>query len=61
MFDLSFAVTSFSIPNDLPNIRQSWAYRKHSLPLGFVIRFALAGGVGAGTGTFLLTCMSPEL
>ncbi len=60
MFDLPFAITIFTIPNVLPNIWQSWAYRKHHLPLGFVVSFALAGGVGAGVGTFLLTRMSPD-
>lgn len=59
MFDLPFAIAIFTIPNVLPNIWQSWAYRKHHLPLGFVVSFALAGALGAGLGTFLLTRTSP--
>ncbi len=60
MFDLPFAIAIFTIPNVLPNIWQSWAFRKHHLPLGFVISFAVAGAVGAGLGTFMLAHMSPD-
>lgn len=61
MFDLPFAITIFSIPNILPNLWQSWVYRKHHLPAGFAVSFALAGGLGAGIGTFVLTRTSPDL
>ncbi len=53
-FDVPFAVTVFAIPNLLPNIWQSWAYRKHRLPLKFVAGFTIAGALGAAVGTYML-------
>lgn len=60
MFNLPFAIAIFTFPNVLPNIWQSWAYRKDRLPPGFVVSFTLAGGLGAAIGTFVLTRTAPE-
>lgn len=60
MFNLPFAITIFSIPNVLPNLWQSWTYRQHRLPLKFVASFAVAGGLGAGVGTYMLARMSSD-
>lgn len=54
MFDLPFAITIFAIPNIVTNLWQSWAFRKHHLPLNFVVSFVAAGGLGAGLGTYIL-------
>ena len=50
--DVRFAVVIFAIPNLIPNIWQSWAYRKTTLPAAFNLRFVLAGMAGAGLGTW---------
>ena len=60
-FDVPFAVTIFTIPNLIPNLWQSWAFRQYRLPLKFVLRFAIAGACGAGIGTYMLVNISPEL
>lgn len=60
-FDVPFAVTIFSIPNLLPNMWQSWAYRRHRLPAKFVTRFTIAGAFGAGIGTYMLANVSAEI
>ena len=59
-FDIPFAVTIFSLPNLLPNIWQAWAYRDQRMPWNFAARFAIAGGVGAAVGTFLLIRLPTE-
>lgn len=61
MFDLPFAITIFSIPNILPNLWQTWAYRKHRLPLTFLASYAIAGGLGAGVGTYMLARVSSDV
>jgi uncharacterized protein len=53
-FDVPFAVTIFAVPNLVPNLWQSWAFRAQRLPLGFILRFTLSGALGAGIGTFML-------
>ncbi|MCB1366337.1 MAG: sulfite exporter TauE/SafE family protein [Rhodobacteraceae bacterium] len=60
-FDMPFAITIFSIPNLLPNIWQAWTYRRERLPRVFNLRFALAGGLGAATGTYLLANIPSHL
>lgn len=59
-FDMPFAVTIFSIPNLIPNIWQTWSYRKNRPSGAFVLSFATAGGIGAGIGTFLLANVDAE-
>jgi uncharacterized membrane protein YfcA len=60
-FDVPFAVTIFSIPNLLPNVWQSWAYRKHRLPLKFLVRFMIAGALGAAIGTYMLANVPSDI
>lgn len=50
--DVRFAIVIFSIPNLVPNIWQGWAYRKTILPGAFILRFVVAGMIGAGIGTW---------
>lgn len=54
-FDVPTAIAIFAIPNLLPNLWQSWTFRKHLLPMPFVAGFALSGAAGAFVGTEILT------
>lgn len=54
-YDVQTAVILFAVPNCLPNVWQSWQYRKHRLDTGFISRLAIAGGTGTLIGTILLT------
>ncbi len=53
-YDAPTAITYFAIPNLVPNLWQSWHYRKSHLSLSFTCFFAMAGCVGAIIGTFFL-------
>jgi hypothetical protein len=59
-FDVRFAVVIFSIPNLVPNLWQAWTYRRTALPRPFLLRFAFAGMLGAGIGTWILATVPPE-
>lgn len=59
-FDVRFAVIIFSIPNLVPNLWQAWTYRKTALPRPFLLRFAVAGMLGAGIGTWILATAPSE-
>lgn len=53
-YDVQTAVILFAVPNCLPNVWQSWRYRKHRLETRFISRLAIAGGTGTLIGTILL-------
>lgn len=53
-YDVQTAVILFAVPNCLPNVWQSWRYRKHRLDTCFISRLAFAGGTGTLIGTILL-------
>lgn len=59
--DVRFAVIVFSLPNLLPNLWQTWAYRKTILPLPFLLRFVGAGMLGGLIGTLILTVARTEI
>lgn len=61
IFDVRFAVAVFAVPNLFSNIWQGWHFRAHQGSRRFVVRFAIAGAVGAGIGTFLLAWLSAEI
>lgn len=59
-FGAPFAVAVFSIPNLVTNIWQGWAYRDHVLKGPLMLRFAVAGALGAGLGSFMLAWLPTE-
>jgi len=59
-YNVPLAVTIFIMPNIMSNVWQGWSYRAHSLPLVFVLQFALAGALGAGAGTVMLASLSGD-
>lgn len=59
-FGAPFAVAVFSIPNLVTNIWQGWAYRAHVVKGPLMLRFALAGALGAGLGSFMLAWLPTE-
>jgi uncharacterized membrane protein YfcA len=54
MFDVSFAVAVFLVPNIVSNAWQTFRYRKDIPDRKIAFGFALAGMVGAAIGTFAL-------
>lgn len=60
LYDVPTAITLFSVPNLVPNVWQTWRFRGDSLPRAFWIRFAVAGGVGAALGTYILANVATE-
>lgn len=56
-YDPQTAIALFAIPNLLPNIWQTWRYRKHRLPNNFLWRFAGFGCLGAFVGTVFLATL----
>jgi uncharacterized membrane protein YfcA len=61
IYDVPFAVAMIVLPNIVPNIWQTWRYRKSSLPRKFVWSFALGGAIGAGLGTVGLSVIDKTL
>lgn len=59
--DVRFAVVVFSLPNLLPNLWQTWAYRKTILPVPFLARFVGAGMLGAVLGTLILSVARTDI
>lgn len=59
--DVRFAVVVFSIPNLLPNVWQTWAYRKTVVPVPFLLRFVGAGMLGAVVGTVTLSIARTDI
>lgn len=59
-FGAPFAVAVFSIPNLVTNIWQGWAYRAHVVKGPLMLRFAVAGALGAGLGSFMLAWLPTE-
>jgi uncharacterized membrane protein YfcA len=60
-FGAPFAVAVFAIPNLVTNIWQGWVYRHH-VPKGpLMLRFAVAGALGAGVGSFMLAWLPSEM
>ncbi len=59
--DVRFAVVVFSLPNLLPNLWQTWTYRKTVLPRPFLMRFVGAGMVGSVVGTLILSVARTEI
>ena len=61
LVDVPFAVAVFVFPNFASNAWQFWQYRTHSPNRRFVLRFAIAGVVGAGIGTLALAGLSATI
>jgi uncharacterized membrane protein YfcA len=59
--DVRFAVVVFSLPNLVPNLWQTWAYRKTILPRPFLLRFVGAGMVGSVVGTMILSVARTDI
>ncbi|MGH1464477.1 MAG: sulfite exporter TauE/SafE family protein [Cognatishimia sp.] len=60
LFDVQFAVAVFVLPNLVPNLWQAWHYRRVEISRVFVMKFALAGGLGAAIGTYALAKTSSQ-
>jgi uncharacterized protein len=60
-FGAPFAVAVFSIPNLVTNIWQGWVYRDHVVKGPLMLRFAVAGALGAGIGSFMLAWLPSEM
>jgi len=60
-YDAPTAVALFAIPTLIPNIWQTWHFRKHRMPTGFVARFAGAGLLGTIIGTFFLANLPTDI
>ena len=56
-FDVRLAVIIMATPNLVTNLWQLRTFRAHHLPGGFALWFAVAGGLGALVGTFLLASL----
>lgn len=61
IYDAPTAVALFAIPNLIPNIWQTWHFRKDRMPTGFVTRFAGAGLLGTIVGTFFLANLPTDI
>lgn len=59
-FDVRLAVIIMVTPNLVTNLWQLRTFRAHHLPGGFALRFAVAGGLGALVGTFLLASLPAQ-
>lgn len=59
-YDVRFAVIILVIPNFLINSWQSYKFRSHNFHPNFVRIFAIAGILGAGIGTVLLSWLPVE-
>ena len=59
-FGAPFAVAIFCIPNLVTNLWQGWAFRRHVVQGPLMLRFALAGALGAGMGSFMLAWLPTE-
>lgn len=59
--DVRFAVVVFSLPNLVPNLWQTWAFRKTALPRPFLLRFVGAGMVGSVVGTIVLSVARTDI
>jgi len=60
LYDVKLAVAVMMVPNLVTNIWQVWRYRKSLLPKRLVWSFALAGGAGAGFGSWILATLPPS-
>lgn len=60
-FGAPFAVAVFAIPNLVTNIWQGWVYRHHAPKGPLMLRFAVAGALGAGVGSFMLAWLPSEM
>lgn len=56
-YDPQTAIAIFAIPNVVPNIWQTWRFREHRMPAGFLWRFAGCGLLGAMVGTIFLATL----
>ncbi|MDR5903702.1 sulfite exporter TauE/SafE family protein [Franzmannia qiaohouensis] len=61
LYDIQTAIVVLLVPNLLSNMLQVWRYRRHLLPLRFLIWFAVAGGVGVLLGTWALVSINEKL
>jgi len=61
IYDAPTAVALFAIPNLIPNIWQTWHFRKDRMPTGFTARFAGAGLLGTIVGTLFLANLPTDL
>ena len=59
--DVRFAVAVMVLPSLLTNLAQIRRYRGHDVQPGFARNMAVAGGLGAATGTFLLVTLPVSL
>jgi len=60
-YDVQTAVTLFAIPNLIPNVWQSWRFRRSRLPLRFLGAFAVAGSIGTFIGTISLASLPADV
>ena len=61
IYDAPTAVALFAIPTLIPNIWQTWHFRKSRMPTGFVARFAGAGLLGTIIGTLFLANLPTDI
>ena len=61
LYDVKTAVALMLMPNLLVNIWQVWQFRSSLLSPRFAALFAVAGGLGAGVGSWLLSFLNPEI
>jgi len=60
LYGVPVAVAVFCVPNLLANLWQAWTFRSNIVSPRFVLRFALAGALGALMGTWLLVRLSAD-
>jgi len=61
LYDVKVAVAVMMVPTLMTNIWQGWQFRHSMLPKKFVFTFALAGGLGAGMGSWVLATLSQSV
>ncbi|PRY65675.1 hypothetical protein B0H98_102203 [Vreelandella songnenensis] len=61
LYDVKLAIALLVAPNLFTNMVQIWQFRRHLLPLRFLVAFSLAGAIGILVGTWGLVVLSPEL
>lgn len=61
LYNLQTAIAVLLVPNLLNNLWQVWRYRRHLLPVRFLVWFAAAGGLGVALGTWALVSVNDAL
>lgn len=60
ILDVRLAVITLVLPNFLVNAVQIWKYFRHNAEPAFALKFAFAGMIGAGIGTWFLARLPTE-